>query len=369
MAQHQSEARSTHRERLDAYLARTGLASVWFTRPNNFAWLTGGSNVVDRGSATGCAAAGYDGDGVTVVTDTIEADRLREEELGADVSVVDYPWYDWTLPEMILDAASTPAAADVAVGDLDRVTGAVLRRPLADADVTAYRSLGEETAAAVEAVCREATPESTERELVGRLRDRLSSRGIDAPVALVGGERRAPRYRHYTPTDATIGGYALVSVTASRDGLFASTTRTVAFDPPDWLERRSRATARIQTTALEATRSVGSRGGTAADVFATIRSAYDEVGWPEEWRRHHQGGATGYAGREWFATPTADDPVSLPMAYAWNPTIEGAKSEDTWLVTEDGFERLTATDDWATEPTRSMDGRLELDQPVIFDRR
>ena len=358
----------SHLERLDRYLDRSGLASVWFARPNNFAWLTGGSNVIDRGAAQGCAAAGYDGDGVTVVTDTIEADRLREEELAVDVSVVDYPWYEWTLSEMIRDAASMPAAADVDVGGFDRVAGTALRQPLTRPDLEAYRSLGRETAAAVEAVCREATPESTERDLVGRLRDHLSSRGIAAPVALVGGARRAPRYRHYTPTDATIGGYALVSVTATRDGLFASTTRTVAFDPPDWLPRRTRATARVQTAALAATRAVGSRGGSAAEVFAAIRSAYDDVGWPEEWRRHHQGGATGYAGREWVATPTAEDTVSLPMAYAWNPTIEGAKTEDTWLVTGDGFERLTATGEWATEPIRSVDSALELEQPAILDR-
>ena len=41
--------------RLDAYLERHVLAAVWFARPNNFAWVTGGAgdsgagdNVVDR---------------------------------------------------------------------------------------------------------------------------------------------------------------------------------------------------------------------------------------------------------------------------------------------------------------------------------
>ncbi|MEF8780131.1 MAG: hypothetical protein V5A46_05600, partial [Haloferacaceae archaeon] len=83
--------------------------------------------------------------------------------------------------------------------------------------------------------------------------------------------------------------------------------------------------------------------------------AYAAVGWEGEWRNHHQGGAAGYAGREWIATPDADDPVSAPMAYAWNPTVQGTKSEDTVLV-DGGFETLTATGNWPTvevEPVRS----------------
>jgi hypothetical protein len=40
------------------------------------------------------------------------------------------------------------------------------------------------------------------------------------------------------------------------------------------------------------------------------------------------------------------------MAYAWNPTVQGSKSEDTYLVTADGVENLTATGDW---PTRSVE--------------
>ena len=40
------------------------------------------------------------------------------------------------------------------------------------------------------------------------------------------------------------------------------------------------------------------------------------------------------------------------MAYAWNPTVQGAKSEDTVVVSGDGIEVLTATGDW---PTREFE--------------
>ncbi len=353
--------------RLDSYLDRAGLAAVWFARPNSFAWLTGGDNVVDRTADRGVAAAGYDGDGVTVVADSIEAERLAEEELPPEVAVESFPWHEGTLEADLAAESPRPAAADVAVEGFETVDASRLRQPMTDADVRQYRSLGETVAGAVEAVCRDCSPEDTEREVAVDLRGRLAAAGVETPVALVGGQRRAGRYRHYTPTDERLGGYALVSVTASRGGLSASCTRTVAFDAPGWLDERNRAAARVEVSALAATRRVGREGGTAGDVFDAIRTAYAGVGHEGEWREHHQGGAAGYAGREWIATPDSDAAVRLPMAYAWNPTVQGAKSEDTVLATDEGCEVLTATGDWPTLEATAVDADLTLARPAVLD--
>jgi hypothetical protein len=75
--------------------------------------------------------------------------------------------------------------------------------------------------------------------------------------------------------------------------------------------------------------------------------------------RTRQGGATGYAGREWVATPTLDASVRLPMGYAWNPTVQGVKSEDTVLVTEEGFEPLTTTGEWPTRTAAAVGTDVE----------
>ena len=37
----------------------------------------------------------------------------------------------------------------------------------------------------------------------------------------------------------------------------------------------------------------------------------------------------GYEAREITATPTTDQPILMGQAFAWNPSIKGAKSEDT----------------------------------------
>jgi Xaa-Pro aminopeptidase len=364
------------RARLEAYLDAHDLDSIWFARPNSFAWLTGGSNVVDRETDAGVAAVGYDGADVSIVTDTIEADRLAAEELpdleAEAVSIDRVPWHASSLVEAIADrVGDARAAADVDVPGLERVDATPLRQPLTERDRERYRDLGRETAAAVESVCRELRSEDTEREVASALLVALSARGIEAPVVLVGGSERVRRYRHYTPTEAELGDYALVSVTAERAGLHASCTRTVAFDPPSWLPERHGAAARVEATALAATKGAvptgDGDGGTAGDVFAAVRDAYEAVGHEGEWKRHHQGGAAGFAGREWIATPGHEAPIEAPMAYAWNPTVEGAKSEDTALVTTDGVEVLTATGRWPTATASAVGRDCELERPGILE--
>ncbi|SIR25090.1 Xaa-Pro aminopeptidase [Haladaptatus litoreus] len=353
--------------RLDALLDARDLRSVWFARPNSFAWLTGGNNVIDRESDVGVAAVGYDGDDLHVITDTIEAQRLRDEELPESRPVVEYDWYETSLAEAVAEHATAPAAADFDVPNFESVDVSPLRQPLTPDDIDTYRSLGEETAAAVEAICRELESEDTEREIVSAIRGALDSRGIETPVALVGGSERAQKYRHYTPTESKLGDYALVSVTAERAGLHASLTRTVAFDPPEWLDSRHRAATRVEATALTATRQAGIEGKTGSEVFSEIQSAYEEVGHEGEWKKHHQGGAAGYAGREWIATPTTDAEIRLPMAFAWNPTVQGAKSEDTVLVTEDEMEILTETGNWPTEAVSAVGGDGAIPRPTILN--
>jgi len=354
-------------QRLDAYLDEHDLESVWFARPNGFAWLTGGNNVVNRAGDVGVAAAGYDGSGVTVVTNNIEAPRLRDEELADDVEVESFDWHADGLADAVAERAADPAAADFDVPGFDALDVRELRQPLTDDDVEAYRTLGRETAAAVESVARELRPGDTEQETAAALRVALSARGIESPVALVGGSERAQKYRHYTPQPVELGDYALLSVTAEKAGLHASVTRTVAFDAPEWLQDRHDAATAVETQALAATQAVGREGGTAGDVFEAVQDAYAAVGHDGEWREHHQGGAAGFDGREWIATPDNDAPVHLPMAYAWNPTVQGAKSEDTVLVTGDDFEALTTTGDWPIQSVSAPDYDVEIDRPAILD--
>jgi Xaa-Pro aminopeptidase len=358
----------TLQERLDSYLDSTDLEAVWFARPNSFAWLTGGGdNVVDRTGDVGVAAAGYDGDAITVVTDNIEAARLRDEELAGDVTIETFQWYEQSLGEALAAFSPEPAAADFDAPGMESVDASTLRQPLTEGQVATYQKLARDVADAIEAVARETSADDTELQVTAELRRKLEAQDIAVPVGLVGSAERAQSYRHYTSTDAELGDYALLSVTAERDGLFTSCSRTVTFDPPDWLEERTHDAMRVEATALAATREVGRDGGTAGDVFEAVQEAYATLGWEGEWENHHQGGAAGFAGREWIATPDNDAPVELPMAYAWNPTVQGAKSEDLHLVTAETVEPMSVTGDWPTTEVSAVGYDFEIERHLPLE--
>jgi Xaa-Pro aminopeptidase len=354
--------------RLDDHLDATGREAVWFATPGSFRWASGGgTNVVSRDAGpAGAAALGYvDGDW-HVVTDNVEADRIATEEAPAGATLHEFAWHGGDLAAAVADASPSSAAADVDVPGLDRLDPVDVRLPLAPGDRRRYRTLGRAAAETVEAVCRSLTPTDTERGAATALRRAFAARDVATPVVLVGGAERAGAYRHFTPKPVELGDYAVASVSAEWRGLYVSLTRTVAFDPPAWLDGRHAAAAGVEASALAATREAGLAGGDVGDAFAAIVDAYDRHGFDGEWRRHHQGGATGYAGREWFATPGSDRTVDLPAAVAYNPTVQGAKSEDTAIVTGDGIEVVTATGDWPTVTAPAGDG-AELDRHGILE--
>ena len=79
-------------------------------------------------------------------------------------------------------------------------------------------------------------------------------------------------------------------------------------------------------------------GRTVAEAFAACRCFYADAGFPGEWRLHHQGGLTGYASRELIATPRTHQVIEPGHAFAWNPSVRGAKAEETFVLTETGPE-------------------------------
>jgi Xaa-Pro dipeptidase len=116
---------------------------------------------------------------------------------------------------------------------------------------------------------------------------------------------------------------------------------------------------------VDATVLLASRPGVAlGEVVRAGIERYEAEGFPGEWERHHQGGLTGYGGREIFGTP--DEPYRLEanQAVAWNPSITRVKSEDTALVTTDGIEILTHTGDWPHERTEVPAGKV--DRPALL---
>lgn len=218
-----------------------------------------------------------------------------------------------------------------------------LRARLTAPEVERYRALGREAGEALGEVCRGLQPGLSEDEIAGRTAAALLARGAVPVVLLVGADARLERFRHPLPTSHLWERSVMVVACARREGLIVALTRIVWAGPvPEEIRRRTRAAAEVNARLLAATRP----GVTGRELFAVAARAYEELGFPGEELRHHQGGPCGYQSRDWIASPAAGETVVSPQAFAWNPSVTGTKVEETWIVDEGNAERITATPDW-----------------------
>jgi Xaa-Pro aminopeptidase len=328
-------------EQLVTVLDRLGLHAVVLRRPENFAWYSGGAdNRVDHASTTGVADIVVTRKGDHVVTNNIEAARMREEQV-AGWDVVEYEWFAGPgelIPKLAGGSAIGSDAPDLSVTEVD-VAGVVapLRYHLDGDAIERYRGVAADTMAAVEAACAAFTPAMTETEAAGAVTAACRAAGLFTPALMVAAAARIPRHRHPIPAGAPLGARAMVVVCAERGGLYANLTRFVHFEPPgDELAAKLKACQGILVRLREATRP----GRTLADVFADCQAFYAEAGFPDGWRHHHQGGLTGYRSRELIAAPGVANEITAGHAFAWNPSVPGAKAEETFVLTEQGAEVL-----------------------------
>jgi Xaa-Pro aminopeptidase len=202
-----------------------------------------------------------------------------------------------------------------------------------------YRRLGEDVSVAISEAAGSLSPESDELEAAADLSAACLERGIFAPVLLAASGERLVHYRHPVPHGGPFGRQAMLVACAERGGLFASVTRMIYFEDPD------PQTARRQEACEEVLRRMREeathQGSTMAQAFDDCRRYYAEAGFPEGWRDHHQGGMTGYASREVIATPGTHQEIREGQAFAWNPSLVGAKAEETFVLGQDGPEILT----------------------------
>jgi Xaa-Pro dipeptidase len=348
--------------KLDAvrsWVYERGLKGVVMHSQAGFAWITAGRHShVSIGGAAGVATVLVTPSHAYLLTPTIERDRLLDEEVGElGFEVVEFPWYR----PLTVDGLSDPSrtVADVEGLGLPVEAGlAQLRHTLIPEEIRRYRRLGIDAAGAVEAACRETRPGDTELSVAARVAAHSTAQDILPLVNLVAADERIDRYRHPLPTPKPVQRRLMVALTGRRHGLHASLTRMMSFGPLDAeIAERHAAVRRVDARMLGESR-LGTTLGTVLDAAV---EQYDAEGFPGEWEHHHQGGLTGYAGREIFATPRQPHRLDAGQALAWNPSITGVKSEDTVLVTPEGQpEVLTRTPGWPRE------GPEGLERPLIL---
>ena len=351
-----------------SFLTEHDLDALLLQRVSSFAWATcGAASYVNTATTFGEATLVVTPAGRYLIANNIEAMRLEHEEKLKDQGweFCVGPWHEGqeTVAEL---TGGLRVGADVPYpGTTDLSAGlARLRTNLNAEEVERFRALGRMCAEAMDKTIRAIRPGQTEYQIAGQLAYEAEGRGAQAIVNLIATDERIFSFRHPLPTDKTLDRYAMLVLCGRKWGLVCSITRLVHFGPlPDELKRKAEAVAQVDAAFIAATRP----GRTLGEIFEVAQAAYAKTGFADEWRLHHQGGPAGYEPREYVATPGSPDLVSVGQTYAWNPSITGAKSEDTVLIGEDGNEVLTVIPDWPTLSV-SVEGQTEpILRPAILE--
>ena len=342
------------------------LDGILLQKVSSFAWATcGAASFVNTASTNGVADLLVTPQYCKIFTTNIEAPRLEKEEQlnlqGWEFQV--FPWYTYSddLRQAIRGMKLGSDGVQSGMKDLsDEISQ--LRAWLTPEETERFRMVARLCAATMDASIHAVRPGMSEHEIAGRVAQEAEIRGLQAIVNLVATDERIFAFRHPLPTTKKLEKYAMLVLCGRRGGLVASITRLIHFGSlPEDLRLKEKACAYIDAVLIQATRP----GATLGEVIEHELQAYKEVGYPDEWKEHHQGGAAAYEPREFFGLPGSQVPVRLGQAYAWNPSIQGIKSEDTILVGESENEQATQISGWPALEVET--GGQTISRPAVLE--
>jgi Xaa-Pro aminopeptidase len=347
-------------------LAKNSCQALVLNRVSSFAWSTeGAASYVNTAAADGAASLLITPNAHYIITTNIEAARIEQEEklIEQGWKLHAIPWWSGEnavaeLAEGMRLAADSPYPGAADLGN----EMARLRANLTPAEGERFQKLGRLCAEAMDEAVRSVRPGQSEFQIASLLSQATEKRGVQAIVNLIATDERIFKFRHPLPTAKKMERYAMLVLCGRKWGLVCSLTRLVHFgNLPQALREKMHAVAQVDATMIQATRP----GATLAGIFEGTVNAYALAGFADEWKLHHQGGPAGYEPREYIATPTSSEIVQVGQAYAWNPSITGAKSEDTILVNQTGHQVITAISGWP-ELSIELDGEV-FRRPAILE--
>ena len=354
------------RERLRSWLDHTGYSGVIVSRRENFAWLTaGGDNRVLNNTEFGMGHLVLTPESQYLVAYSMDGRRLLEEQVHRQgYELVELHWFEGDPRTKALGLAGDNAAADtnfVGASEVNTTIGH-LHFPLHELEITRLRWLGKQAGEIIEQISDWVQPGMTETKIASEMHAAFIRAGIDLDVLIVGCDERIFKYRHPLPTEKRLERYLLLHPAARRWGLHANISRSIHFGKPSKEVRLSyNAAITIEGRIL----SILKPGMKFSQILDFQKNWYSELGFPEEWKYHFQGGPTAYQVADPGRCQT-DTVVQENQAFDWFITVTGAKVEELALLTGHGAELLSNTTNWPSIPLRTDAGLIML--PDIYIR-
>jgi Xaa-Pro dipeptidase len=320
------------------YLVLRGAKGLHFAQAENFAWLTGGmKNYVTLNSMQTECSILVTPESAYVVSPHSELQRLDAQLPAGVFEIVAHDWNREPAEAVAETLGSEGFLSDAEWKTADYLRGQ--RVVLNENEQRRLARLGSLTARVLEEGLRSARPEMSEQELAALIAYELMLQGIEPVLVIVSGEANF-RSHHNISGEGEVGAICMGIVCAKLKGLVVSMTRMISFQDDQRLMEQMELNTAIDAAVINATR----HSQTLGEAFERLVSFYEDSGLTEEWRKLHQGGIVGYRLKEYFASRRSRIALRDGMAFAWNITISGTKSEDTFLLRDGRMDWITNWD-------------------------
>lgn len=347
-------------DKIRVWMQSQGYDGIILSRRDNYIWATqGDENFVLSCAETGIAVLLVTHDMAKLYVDSSDANRMRDEQNRIGAEVVEIPWYECAEETLQCEIRGRFVVSDTGILGTKNVQAQLvnIRLDLDKQQINCYREIGKSCAKVVEQICMDAKPGQTEEEISYLVKANCLKQGISPDCVLVGSDERITQYRHPMPTNKKIEHSLMVVLGGARSGLNVSITRMVYFggipaDIADKYRKNQEIFASMQMMMRD--------GMSGKEYFGMLQELYNGAGYEDEWKKHHQGGPTGYACREIIIAPETDYVLREGHVYAWNPTIAGVKCEETTYFSGTGIEILTRTDKWPVRKVETVYGCLDV---------
>jgi Xaa-Pro dipeptidase len=325
--------------RLRERMTEKGLDAILINKSENFAWITaGGDNIVTRYTENGICTIMITKDARYFICNNVETLRMIEEELLPDLGfeALTMMWFENKTQELIRGViGGGKYASDNGIPDSVNANEVilVLERVLCENEIGRYLQLGKIYSPVIESYMTTIKPGDTEVAIAGRLGVKMWENGLEPVLYLVASDERILKYRHPVPTNKRVENVLMISCNARYKGLITKITRMMYFGkaPAELLEQYQKNIV-IENRMVAMTRP----GVSDKDIFDSAKRFYAEAGYPEMWQMHHQGGPESYTNGFYLMSDDVHEVVRLHQCYGYNPSITGTKTEDGFIVDEEG---------------------------------
>lgn len=355
-------------KRVLSFLKASDYDAAVIGRRDNFAWLTcGGNNSVLLNSEFGVCLIIITEEKKIVIANTMDGQRIIDEELkDQDYELIELKWYENSIEETAINLLKDKEViSDISLPGFDckQEVFVNMHYPFTSGEVDRYRWLAKNTEEVIRETAREIKPGMSEEKIKNILIKKFAERYIDTIVVLVGSDERIKKYRHPVPTAREVERYVMLAPAVQKWGLTVPITRMIYFGKkiPQELAEKYDALCKIEANTIASCEP----GNKFIDINKMQKELYQQLGYPEEWKKHFMGGITGYIVNDPAKCFDSKAKIEKKQSFNWYLTISGAKVEETVLSGKEEKEILTENGLWPVKEYEAKDQKYRLPQIMV----